>query len=485
MVTEMRACPTGPLTAPPTAPPITFTVAAEATIAAGVPPALRRAITQALTLPNPQFLEVEEHGRSTADLDADLYYYRGTATGELVVPRGAGRLVRALFEEHGVPLQVVDATHFTAPVAFEEYVTLSAAQERAVGDMLRRRIGVLEAPAGSGKTVMGLVCVARRQQPALWITHTKELAHQAVERAGMVLGLAPDEVGFIGDGEWRVGDRLTVALVQTLARGIPPALLDVGHVVVDECHHCPAASMASVVLQFPAKYLAGLSATVYRRDGLDRVIGFYLGETVARIDPADLADRLITPRIVKRHTNLRPEGNSFTELVSDLVVWPERNALIAGDVAEAVAAGRRCLILSERVGHVQELTRLLQGRGIAAAALYGTLGKRKRGEVVEALGAGELRAVVATVSLISEGFDCPHLDALFLATPMSYGGRVIQAIGRVSRTAPGKVDAVVTDYVDSHPMFFASWRNRRLVYEAQDCVVSTPPATPTTQRRNA
>ena len=351
--------------------------------------------------------------------------------------------------------------------------------------MLTRRIGVLEAPAGSGKTVMGLVCVARRQQPALWITHTKELAHQAVERAGMVLGLAPDEVGFIGDGECRVGQRLTVALVQSLARGIPPALLNVAHVVLDEAHHAPAEQVAAVIAQFSARYLLGLSATPYRRDGLDAVIGFHVGPVVARIDKADLADRLIAPRIIKRDTGLRPAGDSFTELVSELVVWPERNALIVDDVAQAVACGHRCLVLSERVGHVQELTQQLQERGIAAAALYGTLGKRKRGEVVEALGAGELRAVVATVSLISEGFDCPHLDALFLATPMSYGGRVIQAIGRVSRTAPGKVDAVVTDYVDSHPMFFASWRNRRLVYEAQDCVVSTPPATPTTQRRNA
>lgn len=72
MVTELRVCPTGPLTAPPTPPPISFTVAAEATIAAGVPLALRQAITQALTLGNPVFLEAEEHGRSTADLEPEL-----------------------------------------------------------------------------------------------------------------------------------------------------------------------------------------------------------------------------------------------------------------------------------------------------------------------------------------------------------------------------------------------------------------------------
>jgi len=344
---------------------------------------------------------------------------------------------------------------------------------------------VLEAPAGSGKTVMGLVAIARRGQPALWLTHTKELARQAVQRACVVLGLEPSKIGFIGDGECRIGERLTVALVQTLARGVPPALLQVGHVVVDECHHVVAVQMAVVVSQIPAKYVAGLSATVYRRDRLDAVIHFYLGPVVARIDAADLADRLIQPKIVKRDTHLRPVGDSFTEIVTDLVAMPERNALIVADVAEAVACGRRCLVLSERVGHVQELTRLLQERGIAAAALYGTLGKRKRSGVVEDLGTGKLDVAVATVSLISEGFDCPHLDALFLCTPMSYGGRVIQAIGRVSRTAPGKDSAIVTDYCDDNRMLWSTWRNRRLVYEAQGCAIVTPPATPTTQRRNA
>ncbi len=489
MVTEMRACPTGPLTAPPTVPPtvppITFTVAAEATIAAGVPPALRRAITQALTLPNPLFLEAEEHGRSTADLEPELYYYRGTATGALVVPRGAGRLVRALFAEHNVPPQVIDATYSTAPVAFEERVQLSEAQERAVGDLLKRRIGVLEAPAGSGKTIMGLVAIARRGQPALWLTHTKELARQAVQRACVVLGLEPSEIGFIGDGECRIGERLTVALVQTLARGVPPALLQVPHVVVDECHHVVAAQMAAVVSQIPAKYVAGFSATVYRRDRLDAVIHFYLGPVVARIDAADLADRLIQPKIVKRDTHLRPVGDSFTEIVSDLVAMPERNALIVADVAEAVACGRRCLVLSERVGHVKEVTRLPQERGIAAAALYGQLGKKARGQVVEDIGAGVIDVAVATCSLVGEGFDCPHLDALFLATPVSYHGRVVQYLGRVSRTAPGKRSAIATDYCDDNRMLWSTWRNRRLVYEAQGCAIVTPPATPTAQWRSA
>ncbi len=466
MIAEMQA--------PPLTPPIVLTVAGEITIDADMPLALRCAIIEALTLDNPLFLESEQRGRDTRDLEPELCYYRHAPDGGLVVPRGAGRLVQALCAEHDMVCEIVDATHAAPPATFEERVTLSPAQERAVGQVLARRIGVLEAPAGSGKTIMAMALIARRQQPALIIVHTKELAHQAIARAVAVLGLDEAEIGLVGDGCATIGQRLTVGLVQSLARGIPPALLDVGHVIVDEAHHAPAALCAAVVSQFPARFVTGLTATPFRRDKLDAVIAWYVGEIVARIDKADLADRLITPRIIKRDTALHPMGDSFAEIVSDLVAMRARNALIVEDVAWAVADGRRCLVLSERVSHVEELTRLLQKRGITTAALHGQLGKGVRARVVEDLAAGELAVVVATISLIAEGFDAPRLDALFLTTPMSYGGRVVQAIGRISRTAPGKEDAIVVDYTDDNRLLWATWRNRKGVYEDQGAEIHPP-----------
>ncbi len=449
------------------APPITLTVGAAITIDAATPVALRRAIGVALTVDNPAYREAEEHGRSTRDLEPELSYYRQGRNSSLIVPRGAGDIVRALCKEHGVRYTVAHETVVAEPVTFEERVTLSDAQERAVGEMLTRRTGVLSAPAGSGKTVMAMALIARRQQPALIIVHTRELAYQAIARAVAVLGLDEAEIGLIGDGQCRVGTRLTVALVQSLARAVPPALLHVGFVLVDECHHAPAMQMAAVVSQFPARYIAGLSATVYRRDGLDRVIHFYLGDTRATIDAADLADRLVHPRIVKRETGLRLEGESFAEIVGQLVIDPARNALIVGDVVRGVKVGRRCLVLSDRVEHVEELTRLLKAEGVAAAALHGRLGKKMRAQVVEDLAAGVLDVAVATGSLVGEGFDCPRLDVLFLATPVSFRGRVTQYLGRVSRSAPGKVDAFVFDYCDDNRMLWSTYRNRIGVYRAQ------------------
>jgi len=453
----------------------------------GAPPAFLRALANRYRVPNPLFVDAETYGRSTADLDEYLSFHAYGRDGSLRAPRGDTEQILRLAHAHGVRLTAEDETTIGEPLDMTEHVTLSQAQERAVAAAVRRRYGVIEAPAGSGKTVMGLTLVGRRRQRALWIVHTRELALQAIRSAEMVLGLtrASGAVGLVGGGESTIGTHLTVALVQTLATGIPPELLTVGHVILDEAHHAPATQTVEVLRQLPARYLLGLTATPYRRDGLDAVIGFYLGPVVATIDKADLADRLVTPRIVKRDTGLRVKGDSFTELVGQLVDDPERNILIVGDVVQAVAAGRRCLVLSDRVGHVERLTELLTTADVDAAALHGRLGKRKRGEVAQALAAGELTAVVATGSLVGEGFDCPRLDALFLATPVSYVGRVVQYIGRVSRTAPCKLDAVVTDYCDDHPMLWASYRNRKGVYVAQGCAISLSPASTTAQRRSA
>jgi superfamily II DNA or RNA helicase len=56
--------------------------------------------------------------------------------------------------------------------------------------------------------------------------------------------------------------------------------------------------------------------------------------------------------------------------------------------------------------------------------------------------------VVATGPFIGEGFDCPMLDALFLAAPIAFKGRLVQYVGRILRPHPGKSTAEVYDYHD-------------------------------------
>lgn len=441
-------------------------------------PRLRAAICRALTVPNPRYREAVKYNRFLGNLEEFLTYCRVTNTGGLVVPRGALALVRQAAARHGVAVEYIDGTYLAAPVHFPGAdITLSDAQEKAVEQALEHSKGLIVGPPGSGKTNMGLAVILRRQQPALWLVHTRELAQQAKERAAQLLGLDPQEIGQFGDGQRWIGKRLTVALVQTLARGVPAEIIAaVGTVVTDESHHAPAEQTAKVVSQFPARYLLGLTATPYRRDGLDAVIRFYLGPVTAQLTEDDLAERLIAPRVFKRDTQITPSGDTFVELVSWLCESPRRNRLIAGDVVRAAQKGRVCLVLTDRVDHAETLGAMIDAQGIRVVVLHGTVPRSEREQVRARIESGELQAVVATGQLIGEGFDAPRLDTLFLATPFSYHGRLVQYVGRVCRTAPGKRDAIVMDYCDDHRMLWASWKRRRAAYEEAAYAITWAPA---------
>jgi superfamily II DNA or RNA helicase len=97
--------------------------------------------------------------------------------------------------------------------------------------------------------------------------------------------------------------------------------------------------------------------------------------------------------------------------------------------------------------------------------MTGDLPPQERQAVVERLNAGAARVVIATGQLVGEGFDCPNLSSLFLATPIRFSGRVLQYLGRVLRPAPGKERARVFDYVDTEVETLAKAAEaRRRVY---------------------
>jgi superfamily II DNA or RNA helicase len=431
------------------------------------PRQVRNAISRALTVENPEYANAERYGRSTWNLSPTREYARAIGSGGLLIPRGAREVLLNEASRYGVQVRIHDGTHASEPKTFPSQPDLTEAQERAVRQALPHRMGRIVAPTGAGKTRMGLALVARRKQPTLWITHTAELATQASSRAEQDLALDLAEIGMLGGGKRHIGERFTIAMVQTLARGVSEELVScIGHVVIDECHHAPAEQTASVLAQLPARYILGLSATPYRRDGLDQVIDYYVGPATATLTGADVPDRLVGPKVIRRDTGVRPVGNTFTHIIDALTRHYARNALIVEEVSRAVRKGRRCLVLTDRVAHVKDLACLLDECGGGVGLLHGQLSRAERVSTVRSVGEGTTQILVATGQLVGEGFDCPHLDTLFLATPISYHGRLTQYVGRILRAAPGKKDAVVIDYTDDHPMLWAQWRNRRDTYDA-------------------
>jgi superfamily II DNA or RNA helicase len=336
--------------------------------------------------------------------------------------------------------------------------------------MTSRRFGVLEAPPGAGKTIMAMSIIASRKQPALVIVHTKELMYQWLKRANEFLGLSEDEVGLIGDGRMTIGRRLTIAIVNSLVRVIEEVKPATGHLVVDECHHIPARTFTDVVGTLDSSFMLGLSATPYRRDKLTRIIYFYLGDRLHRIQARQLQqiNRIMRATLYIRRTRCAYyfDADEYQSMISALVADRNRNSLIADDVVGKKSSGEGiCLVISDRVAHCEELCRLISERGARPSLLTGAMSSSKRAEIVRELNTSSGRILVATAQLIGEGFDLKELSSIFLATPIRFTGRVKQYIGRILRVSEDKRDAVIYDYVDENGMLRNSFRSRLVAYE--------------------
>lgn len=317
---------------------------------------------------------------------------------------------------------------------------------------------------------MALAVIAKRKQPTLIIVHLKELLQQWVDRASQFLDMNPKEIGIIGDGKKRIGERLTVGIVNSIYSMADEIHGKFGFVIVDECHHAPARTFTEALSAFDGRFMLGLSATPYRNDGLSKLIYWTLGDQVHSIDKARLIREgsIMQPEIITRETGFVSSfdlGFEYSKGISELTRNESRNRMIAGDVADYLKNNDGpVLVLSDRTKQCQTLARMLTVRGVNAEILTGELSRGKRREVVTAVRAGEVQAICATGNLIGEGFDLPGASALFMATPLKFKGRVAQYTGRILRPAPGKDKAVVYDYVDNEPVLKASAHSRQRAY---------------------
>lgn len=432
----------------------------------GIDISLEKKFKERLTITNPQYTAAKKYGRWIGKkLKPELKYYDPVPTG-LRFPRGfsnqAVLLCRSHLEEDP---EIIDERQLLPEIDLQFVGELRPYQQEAVLAASTKSFGVIEAGTGSGKTVMALALVASRQQPTLVVVHTKELLHQWKERAQQFLGV---EVGQVGDGKFSL-EPITIAIVNSARKKVEELVPHFGHLIVDECHRVPASLFTDVVSQFDCHYLLGLSATAFRSDNeMTKLIYYFMGDRIYRVDQDELfaTGAILAPEVIRTSTSFsyRYRGN-YQQLIKALVEHEGRNQQILSDIETATgdSSSGTILVVSDRVSHCRLFAERLQMRGIKAELLHGQLAPETRTEIVNMVQRGELQVLVATLQLISEGFDCPGLSTLFLTTPIRFEGRLMQVIGRIMRPGKNK-KARVFDYIDENiPTLMRSANERSLV----------------------
>lgn len=340
-----------------------------------------------------------------------------------------------------------------APVPLAAGVALRPHQVAALDAWRTEESGVVVAPCGAGKTMIGLGAIAAVNTPALVLVHTLDLARQWVERCGAQL--ADAEVGLVGGGKDQGDRRIVVATIQTLARRpwweTYQWAQRFGLVILDEAHHVPASTFLGVVGAIPARHRLALTATPERPDGLHPLLYWSFGGESYRIEQAAMEAKglTLTPEIRTVWTGWLPPEDCEEphQREAAMAEDEERNALILSEAEKLMFEGRRVLILTRLVKHCRALAADLEAAGWPARALVGPDSPRVRAEVLAELARAGGRAVVAT-TVADEGLDVPEIDAVILAAPSRNAGAVQQRIGRACRPMPGKKRPVVVDVCD-------------------------------------
>lgn len=376
--------------------------------------------------------------------------------------------------------------HFPEPkkVDFGGYVPLYKYQEAAVAAMLANHYGILQSPAGSGKTQMGIALACELGVKTLWLTHTKDLLTQSKARAEQYLD--PARLGTITEGKVSIGATMTFATIQTMCR------LDLDQyqdewdcIIVDECHRVSGTPTAvtqfsKVLNALSARHKYGLSATVHRADGLIKATYAMLGEVVYTVPDEAVKARVMTVNVLPQGTGvgldacfLNSDGTvNYAQMITYLTQYTERNKVIMADLL--ANRDHYNLILSERVSHLEylydQLPPLLKRQ---AAVIDGKMTtkalKAKREQAIEDMRTGAKRYLFATYSLAKEGLDIPRLDRLYLTTPQKDYAVIVQSVGRVARVFEGKQQPIVYDYVDNIKSLLKSYKKRCTSYRKCGC----------------
>ena len=333
--------------------------------------------------------------------------------------------------------------------------------------------GVLSLPCGFGKTTVALALSAQLKVRTMIVVHKEFLANQWVEK---IKEFCPGAtIGRVQGDTFDIEKDYVIAMIQTMCmREFDKKAFDsIGLLVVDEAHHIGAPAFSQFMFKICPKFTLGLTATPERKDGLTRLLYWFLGPEFFRIERTNQGTtQVITLRYTDEAFKEAPPVTRFGKLnmagmINVVTELEARNALIVKTVNEALGNNRRVLVLSDRREHCFVLQNMIGSK----AKLY--IGGMKEEDLAES---AKSPVVVATFQLAHEGLDIPVLDTVILATPKS---DIKQSIGRIMRETAGKLNnPLIYDVADQWSVFFSMYAKRLRVYREGGFEIEGEPEKP-------
>ena len=456
--------------------------------------AMQNRIRRMAAISNPVFYKNQAIGTSNYDTARWIYLGKDHLSGYIQIPRGLQDELWENIKQADIDYEMEDERQQGRKINVDFKGELRPEQDKALKELIRYDNGILHAATAFGKTVVSSAIIAQKKINTLIILESSALIEQWKEALEKFLnineGLPTYEtktgrvrkrkslIGTLQGAHDSMTGIIDIAMAGSLCKKgkYHKMMNEYGLVLIDECHHSASETIANVLKEVKAKYVYGVTATPKRGDGLEKINYMLIGPIRYSYTAKEKAkeqgiQHLVYPRFTR---TVPPRGvitdkmhpNEAYEIIHNNDVRDEQ---IIEDVKNCVAAGRTPVVLSRYKDHSEKFYERLKNYADHVFLMTGNNSKKEHRKILEQMhqvDKNESLILIATGSLVGEGFDFPRLDTLFMATPVSFRGVVEQYAGRLNRDYAGKENVIIYDYVDNHiPMFNNMYMKRLKAYK--------------------
>jgi superfamily II DNA or RNA helicase len=346
--------------------------------------------------------------------------------------------------------------------------TLRDDQTKLIDSLLKRGRGVIQAPMGTGKTLIaGAIFSCFKRRKKLFLVHTNDLLRQAssdFKQYGF------KNISTITEGKIDLSGEIVVATRQSFIKIDPNIYADMFDiVVVDEVHHI--SSIESEYFQILTKLLApvrvGITATFPKEKSSILAIEGAIGRLVGvfpikeAIEKGILAKPFIKIFKLPLDREVR-EIKKWADAYQVGVVENDYLNQLTVDLAqEYVDKNKSVLIYVDKIKHGENIVNEATKIGLPIYFVRGATDSSTREKIKKMMIDKKIKCVVATV-VWKEGINIPSLNVIINAVGGKSEIAVLQLIGRVLRRTEKKTTAIIIDFFNPSNRFFIDHFGHRI-----------------------
>ncbi|OLQ93794.1 ATP-dependent helicase [Vibrio ponticus] len=329
---------------------------------------------------------------------------------------------------------------------------------------------VIVLPTGAGKSLVIAELARLAKGRVLVLAHVKELVeqnHAKYEGYGLT-----GAIFSAGLGRKETDQQVVFASVQSVVRNLDAFKDQFSLLVIDECHRVPEeknSSYQKVISHLrelnPGIKVLGLTATPYRL-GIGWIYQYHTRGQVRSEEARFFRDCIFelpirylldegflthakmmdAPVLSYDFSQLKPASTGrYKESELDMVIDQAKRATpqIVEQIIHLSSQKLGIMVFAATVRHAQEIFSLLpEGQ---AAIVIGDTPTPERDAIIQQFKDQKIKYLV-NVSVLTTGFDAPHVDLIAILRPTESISLYQQIVGRGLRLSPGKDECLVLDY---------------------------------------